>query len=109
MFKNNGDKLNTSDLQFAYKQGMSTTMCTTVAKEVVHHYKENGTDVHVCLLDASKSFDNIRFNKLFQRLLDRRFPARYINLLMNSYLDHVIRFKWGSSVSSNFKGINGIR
>ena len=109
MFKNNGDKLNTSDLQFAYKKRMSTTMCTTIAKEVVQHYKENGTDVHVCLLDASKAFDKICFDKLFQRLLDRRFPARYINLLINSYLDQVIRVKWGSSVSSNFKGVNGIR
>ncbi len=82
-------------------------MCTTVAKEVVQHYKNNGTDVHVCLLDASKAFDRICY-KLFQQLLDHRFSPRYINLLMNSYLDQSIQVKWGSTVSHVFKGVNGI-
>ncbi len=66
MFKNNGDKLSTPSLQFAYKPGLSITMCTTVAKEVVQHNRNIGTDVHICLLDASKAFDRICFNKLFQ-------------------------------------------
>ncbi len=105
MFKNNGDTLSTSGLQLAYKPGLSITMCTTVEKEVVQHYKNNGTDVHVCLLDVSKAFDRICFNKLFQQLLDRRFPARYISLLMNSYLDQSIQVKWGSTVSHVFKGV----
>ncbi len=73
MFKHNGDKLRTSSLQFAYTAEVSTTMCTTVANEVVQHYKNNGTDVHVCLLDASKAFDRICFNNLFQQLLVCRF------------------------------------
>ncbi len=90
MFKNNDNKLSISGLQFAYKPDLSTTMCTTVAKNVVQHHNNNGTDVHVCLLDASKAFDRICFNKVFQKLLDRQFPARYISLLMNSYLDQSI-------------------
>ncbi len=109
MFKNNGDKLNTYSLQFAYKPGLSTTMCTTAAKKVVQHYKNNGTDVHVCLLDASKAFDRICFNKLSQELLDRSFPARYISLLMNSYMDQSTQVKWRSSVSYIFEGVDGIR
>ncbi len=63
-------------------------MCTTIAKEVVQHYKEHGTDIHVCLLDASKVFD-----KVFQTLLDQIYPLRLINLLMNNYLDQVIIVK----------------
>ena len=82
MFKNNGDNLGTSNLQFAYKPGLSRTMCTAVAKEVVQHYKNNGTNLHVCLLDASKAFDKIRFDNLFQKRLHQKFPARYINILI---------------------------
>ncbi len=48
--RKNGDKVNDSDLQFTYKQRMFTTMFTTIAKEVFQHYKQHGTDVHVCLL-----------------------------------------------------------
>jgi hypothetical protein len=73
-------------------------MCTAVAKEVVQHYKNNGNDVHVCLLDSSKDFDKICFDKLVQKILDRKFLARYINILTNSYLDQDIRVKWGSTL-----------
>ncbi len=48
------------------------------------------------------------FNKLCQQLLGLRFPARYISLLMNSYLDQSIQVKWGSTMSYVFKGVNGI-
>ena len=75
----------------------------------MQHYKNNGTNVHVCLLDASKAFDKILFDKLFQKLLDRKFPARYINILINSYLDQDIRVKWGSTLSNAFSGVNGVR
>ncbi len=90
MFKNNGDRLSTSSLLFAYKPGLSTTMCTTVAKEVVQYYKNSGIDVHVCLLEASKTF-----NTLFRQLLAHRFPTRYISLVMNGYLDQSIQGKLG--------------
>ncbi len=74
-------------------------MYRTVAKEAVQHYKNNGINVHVSLLQASIAFDRICFIKLFQQLLDHRFPARYISLVMNSYLDQSIYVKWGSTVS----------
>ncbi len=45
---------------------------------------------------------------LFQQLLDHRFPARYISLLMNSYLDQSIQAKWRSTMFHVFKVGNGI-
>ncbi len=95
-----------SSLWFAYKLGLSTTMCTTVAKGAVQLYQNNGTDKLVCLLNA---FDRISVNKVFQQLLDCRFPAEYLSLLMNSYLDQSIQIKWGSTVSDVSKCVNGIR
>ncbi len=50
MLNNSGFKLKISDLQFAYKPGLSTTMCTLIIKEVAEYYKSNGTDVYTCLL-----------------------------------------------------------
>ncbi len=65
-------KLKTSDLHFAYKAGMSTTMCSTVLREVVQYYKSNGSHVYGCVLDASKAFDRIKYDKLFEILLERK-------------------------------------
>ena len=40
------DNLVTSDLQFAYKKYHSTSMCTSVMKEVVSHYITRGSNVY---------------------------------------------------------------
>ena len=59
----------TSDLQFAFKVGHSTSMCTFVLREVVNYFVQRNTPVYCCLLDASKAFDRLRFDKLFSTLL----------------------------------------
>ena len=41
-----GDELQSSDMQFGYKQGHSTTLCTLIYKEVVHHYLNSGSNVY---------------------------------------------------------------
>ncbi len=41
------NSLCTSDLQFGFKQGVSTTNCTYVVNETISHYNFNRTNVHV--------------------------------------------------------------
>ena len=55
------NKLGTSELQFAFKLGHSTIMCTSVLKEIISQYRRKGSNVYVCLIDASKAFDRINF------------------------------------------------
>ena len=109
MLGDSNGSLQTSDLQFAYKAGHSTTTCTTMVKEVAQYYRNNGSDVFLCLLDASKAFDRIKYETLFQTLIDRKFPAPYIRLLMDNYINQDIRIKWGDTLSEPFKGSNGVR
>ena len=44
--------LQTSELQFGFKPGLSTTFCTGVLKGVVSHYLQHGSSVFACFLDA---------------------------------------------------------
>ena len=53
--------LSTSDLQFGYKKGQSTTSCTFVAEEVIQYYLNVDNDVHIMLLDASKTSDCVEY------------------------------------------------
>ena len=76
------DKLKTSDLQFGFKGKSSTTMCTFMALETIEHYKSNGSNVHVLLLDASKAFDRVDYIKLFYKLLDRGMCSLTVRLLL---------------------------
>ena len=45
------DQFQSSDMQFGYKKGHSTTLCTLVYREVISHYFNNNTSVYSCLLD----------------------------------------------------------
>ena len=47
-------EFNTCDMQFGYKEGYSYSLCTLVCKKVISHYRNNGSCVYACLLDASK-------------------------------------------------------
>ena len=80
------DKLMTSDLQFAFKKDHSTSMCTSVLKEVCSYYLAKDTDVYVCLLDASKAFDRVHFGKLFRLLEKRNIPVQIRRLLLDMYI-----------------------
>ena len=54
-----------SDMQFAYKSQHSTALCSVGYLETLQYYRQNGSQVCSCLLDASKAFDHIHYWKLF--------------------------------------------
>ena len=66
-----GNELQSSDMQFGFKQGHSTTLCSLIYKEVVNHYLNGGSNVYSCLLDASKAFDRVHYGTLFRLLLKK--------------------------------------
>ena len=58
-----------SSLQFGFKPGFSTTLCSGVVKNVVSHYIHNGSSVYGCFLDASKAFDLVDHSLLFELIV----------------------------------------
>ncbi len=65
------DVLETSELQFGFKEKLSTTMCSFMVLETIAYYKSKGSNVHVLLLDASKAFDRVDYVKLFEKLTNK--------------------------------------
>ncbi|ELU05250.1 hypothetical protein CAPTEDRAFT_206880 [Capitella teleta] len=41
-----------SDMQFGFKRGMSTTLCTATLRETMYYFSRRGSDAFVCFLDA---------------------------------------------------------
>ncbi len=101
--------LNTSDLQFAFKEGHSTVLCTTALKETVEYFKKGGSNVYACLLDASKAFDRVHYGKLFRMLLDREIPAVVIRLLLDCYTRQNLYTTWNGQISRPVTTLNGVK
>ena len=65
------NQLMTSNAQFAFKNCHSTSMCTVLVKEVVSYYNGRNRNVYACILHVTKSFDCVRYDKLFELLLKK--------------------------------------
>ena len=94
-------ELQSSDLQFGYKQKSSTVQCSFVVNEVINYYCMNGSNVYATFLDASKAFDRVKFDCLFELLLDKKICPVVARLLAFIYTNQSGRIKWNGSVSFN--------
>jgi len=61
----------TSNLQFGFEKGNSTTQCSFVLERVIQYYNSRKSLCIVMLLDASRAFDRVQYVKLFELLLSR--------------------------------------
>ena len=104
-----GLKLQTDHLQFGYKKGISTTMCTTVLRETVSYYTTKGTSVYGLMLDATKAFDRVNYCKLFKILLFRDVSPLVCRLLLNMYTKQTLRVRWCNILSESFDVSNGVK
>ena len=101
--------LTTSDLQFGFKRGFSTTTCTSILKNVVSKYIHRGSAVYSCFLDASKAFDRVNHKILFQLLLKRNLPVPILRFLLSWYQSQSLSVRWNSTFSTSFGVSNGVR
>ena len=99
----------TSSLQFGFKPGYSTTLCTGVVKNVVSRYIHRGSSVLGCFLDASKAFDLVDHGMLFDKLLTRGLPVSIVRFLSSWYYAQKMCARWNSSFSDSFHVSNGVR
>ena len=60
------EALKTSNYQFGFKENSSTVLFSTMFNDTVQYYNKNGArPVYVLLLDATKAFDKVAFDVLF--------------------------------------------
>ena len=74
------DFLSTSNYQFGFKAKSSTVLCVVMVNETIQYYTEKGgRAVYLLLLDASKAFDKVSYEKLFELLLARNVCPKIVN------------------------------
>ena len=104
------EALKTSHYQYGFKPNSSTVLCSTMVNETVQYYTKNGgKPVYVLLLDASKAFDKVAFNVLFNELRNRSMCPRITKLLYYMYTNQVCTVKWNNELSDCFNVSNGVK
>ena len=99
----------TSEMQYAFKSDHGTTLCTLALKEVTKYYLRNRSDVFIGMLDASKAFDRLCHEKLFNILIERNIPPVVIRILFDSYRRQKLRTVWNGCYSEQFGILNGVK
>ena len=101
--------LSSNNLQFGFKKGHCTQMCTMVLKEAISYYVNNNNAVFCTFLDATKAFDRVQYCKLFNLLIDRKLPSCIIRFLISFYIDSVVFVSWSYVNSESFTAFNGVK
>jgi retron-type reverse transcriptase len=101
----------TSSLQFGFKPGASTDLCTGLIKCGTAKYTVTMTlqCTAVSWMDASKAFDRVDHALLFKKLLQRNLPPTVVRTLISWYSDQRFNVLWDKTVSVDFSISNGVR
>ena len=102
-------QLFTSNMQFGFKKGASTSLCTSMVQETISYFVSNNTNVYGLLLDATKAFDRINFVKLFNILLSRKICPLICRLLLIMYIRQKLKIRWDGEFSECFGVSNGVK
>ena len=81
-----------------------------MVNETIQYYIENGGQaVYLLLLDASKAFDKVSYEKLFELLLARNVCPKIVKLLYYMYTHKKCHVRWNNEHSDSFSVSNGVK
>ncbi len=72
-------------MQFGFKDKHSASLATFVVLETVDYYCSNGGVGYGLALDATKAFDRVKYDQLFNLLVTRKINPLYIRIFWNMY------------------------
>ena len=97
-----------NQLQFGFKPGYSTMLCTGMIKNVISRCIHNGSAVLSCFLDASKAFDMVDHDIHSRVFMDRGLPLPVLQLLLSWYSSQQMCVHWDDCISDPFGVSNGV-
>ena len=77
------ENLKFSDLQFGFKPKVGYATVIYTLRSIVNYFTTNGSTLTLCALDISKAFDKVDHYALYMKLIQRKVPICFINLLVS--------------------------
>ena len=104
-----GHLLETDHLQFGYKAKHSCPHALYVMRSCIEYFTKHGSNVFVSFLDCSKGFDKVDHRGIFIKLMQRKVPLCFLNLIIYWYSNLSSVVKWNNVVSRSFNITSGVR
>ena len=99
----------TDSRQFGFKKNTGCSNAIYAARTIVENYVNCGDTANLCTIDVSKAFDRVNHYALFTKLMDRKVPKIFLQLLVNWLPYCYTRIKWDSHFSDFFILSAGVR
>ena len=104
-----GEFFVTSDNQFGFKRGLSTSHAIYTLRRVVDYYTSRNSTVNLCAVDVSKAFDRMNHHGLFLKLMQRNLPNNVLMVIEDWFSKCFTSVRWGHSFSDVFCILRSIR
>ena len=69
---------------------------------MIEYFGKRGSNVYSTSMDMSKAFDNIRWSKLFELLVDRKIDPIFLRLTSHTYENQTMQVKRDGILSEFF-------
>ena len=104
-----GYLLTTDNLQLGYKENHCTSHAIYVMHMCIDYFTQYGSNVFAAFLDCSKGFDKVDHSGIFLKLMDRKVPLCFLNIIIYWYRNLSSVVKWNGVYSESFQVTSGVR
>ena len=104
-----GHFLTSDTLQMGFKSSHSTSHSIFVLRSCVEYYIKHGSNVFVTFLDCSKAFDTISHFGIFLKLMERKVPLCFLNIVIYICLNLKSRCGWRGNMGDYFDVLTGVK
>ena len=94
------------DTQYGFRQGGDTVSATAFMNDITCYFKDQGSPVYTCSLDAEKCFDRIWHSGLFYKLWGVLPTPNWV-FLYNWYNNFHAKVRWQGTLSQSFNITRG--
>ena len=98
-----------NDRQHGFRQNYSTSTACLILKETILDYTKSKSDVYACFIDFKKAFDIVSHYVLLEKLSSCDIPSKYLELMKCWYSNQLVRVKYKSCLSDEWRIMNGVR
>lgn len=96
------------ETQFGFQEGKGTAFVTCLINDSVSYFKDRGSPVYICSLDAEKCFDTIWHNGLMYKLASS-LSNHVWHFLYKWYRTTFAAVRWNMCLSTSFRISKGMR